>query len=175
MPAEVRKEWYKWLSGIKNIANFSFSWCVVRINSYKSAEMHVFSDAIPRLELVAALLTTHVACSVLQESNVKYERVVYWFDSAATLHLIRNSTRRFGVFVDARLAEIREISLLCNWRYFPTNLIPSEVGTRLIAPKKHKKFLPWIEGPKFLLSLDCEWPTLPVISDAINKSISSLI
>ena len=45
VPAEVSKEWYKWLSGIKDIANFSFPWCVVRDNAYKSAEMHVFSDA----------------------------------------------------------------------------------------------------------------------------------
>ena len=32
--------------------------------------------AIPPLKLFAAALATHVACSVLQESNVKYERVV---------------------------------------------------------------------------------------------------
>ena len=70
---------------------------------------------MPHLELVAASLATRVACSVLQESNVKYERVIYWSDSAANLHLIRNSTQRFGVFVDARLAEIRESSLVHNW------------------------------------------------------------
>ena len=56
---------------------------------------------------VQKIQDTTIACSVLLESNVKYERVIYWSDSAATLHLIRNSTRRFGVFVDARLAEIR--------------------------------------------------------------------
>ena len=175
VPADISKEGYKWLFGIKDIANFSFPWCIVRNNSYKSVEMHSFSDvrrtayavtcfgrfiyhdgsvslqflfgkskfcpvsgslSIPCLELVAASLTTRVACSVLQESNIKYECVIYWFDSAATLHLIRNSTRRFGVFADAHLAEIRETSQLCNWRYFPTNLNPSDVGTRLIAPKK---------------------------------------
>ena len=48
---------------------------------------------IPRLELVIALLATRVACSILQESNVKYKRIVYWSDSADTLQLIRNSTR----------------------------------------------------------------------------------
>ena len=29
VPAEIGKEWRKWLSGIKDIANFSFPWCVV--------------------------------------------------------------------------------------------------------------------------------------------------
>ena len=35
------------------------------------------SLTIPRLELVTGFLATRVACSVLQESNVKYERVTY--------------------------------------------------------------------------------------------------
>ena len=43
---------------------------------------------ILRLELVAAVLATRIAFSVLMESNVKYERVIYWSDSLATLHLI---------------------------------------------------------------------------------------
>ena len=73
---------------------------------------------------------------------MKYERVIYWSGSAATSHLIRNSTRRFAVFVYARLAEIRESSLICNWRYIPTNQNPSDVGTRLVAPKNRKKFFP---------------------------------
>ena len=92
------------------------------------------SLTIPRLELVAASLATQVACSVLQESNVKYECVVYWSDSAATLHLVQNRTQRFGIFVDARLAEIHKSLLICNWQYVPTNLNPSDVGTRVIVP-----------------------------------------
>ena len=74
------------------------------------------SLTIPRLELVAAALATRIACSVLQESNIKYERVVYWSDLSATLFLIRNNTRRFCVFVDSRLAEIRESSCVQNWK-----------------------------------------------------------
>ena len=42
------------------------------------------SLTIPHLELVAASLATRVTCSVLKESNVKYEHVVYWSNSAAT-------------------------------------------------------------------------------------------
>ena len=50
---------------------------------------------IPRLELVAASLATRVACSVLQESNVKYEGLTYWSESTAISHLKRSSTRCF--------------------------------------------------------------------------------
>ena len=127
------------------------------------------------LELVAAALVTRIPCSVLQENNIKYDYVIYWSDASATLHLICNNTRRFCVFVDSRLAEIRESSLVHNWRYCPTNLNPSDVGTRLIAPKYRKKFLPWVEGPEFILSLDCEWPSLPIIGDQIEKTISLFV
>ena len=64
--------------------------------------------SIPRLELVAAALSTRISKSMAQESNVKFKRIVYWLDSLSALHLIRNNTRRFCVFVDARLAEIRD-------------------------------------------------------------------
>ena len=70
--------------------------------------------SIPRLELVAAALATRVACLVLQENNIKFERVLYWTDSTAVLHLIRNNTRCLGVFVEARLAEIRGSSTVEN-------------------------------------------------------------
>ena len=106
---------------------------------------------IPRLELVAAALATRIANSMLQESNIKYERIVYWSDSLATLHLIHNNTRRFCVFVDSRLAEIRESSCVTDWKYCPTNLNLSVVGTRLIGPKNRKKFLPWVKGPGFII------------------------
>ena len=74
-----------------------------------------------------------------------------------------------------RLAEIRESSLANNLRYCPTHLNPSDVGTRLITPKNRKKILPWVKGPEFLLSLNCQWPSLPIIDDEVNKTISSFI
>ena len=37
VPAEISEEWRKWLSGTKDIANFSFPRYVVRYNLYKSA------------------------------------------------------------------------------------------------------------------------------------------
>ena len=49
------------------------------------------------------------------------------------------------------------------------------MGSRLIAPKNCKKFLPWVKGPEFLLPLNCEWPTLPILGDEVNKTISSFI
>ena len=43
------------------------------------------SLTIPHLELVVAALATRIACSVLQERDIKYEHAIYWSDSCATL------------------------------------------------------------------------------------------
>ena len=43
---------------------------------------------IPHLELVAAALPTRIVKSVVQESNIKYNRITYWSDSMSTLNLI---------------------------------------------------------------------------------------
>ena len=133
------------------------------------------SLTIPRLELVAASLATRVACSMLQESNIKYECVLCWSDSTAVLHLIRNNTRRLGVFVDALLAEICGSSLLEKWHYIPTDLNPSDVGPRVISPRNKKQFLPWVVGPEFLLAANYEFSVQPSAKGEIKETISSLI
>ena len=130
--------------------------------------------SIPRLELVAAALATRVACLVLQENNIKFDRVLYWTDSSAVLHLIRNNTRRLGVFVEARLAEIRGSSAVENWHYVPTALNCADVGTRVISPKNKKRFLPWFEGPIFLLATNFEFPTPPNVVNEVSETISAL-
>ena len=70
--------------------------------------------SIPHLELVAAAMATRISKSIVQESNIVFERIIYWSDSLSTLHLIRNNTRRFCVFVDAHLAEIHGSSLISD-------------------------------------------------------------
>ena len=109
------------------------------------------------LELVAATLDTRDIKSMVQESNVKYNRSIYWSDSLSTLHLIQNNTRRFYVFVNSCLSEIRESSCVSDWKYCPMVLNPADQGTRLISPKNKKKFLQWTKGPEFVLLAEQEW------------------
>ena len=49
------------------------------------------------------------------------------------------------------------------------------MSTRLIAPKNRKKFLPWVEGPEFLLLPETEWPSLPIAGDQVKSTLSSFI
>ena len=57
----------------------------------------------------------------------------------------------------------------------PNKPEPIRCGNPSDYSKRSKKFLPWVEGPEFLLSLDCEWPSLPITGDEVNKTISSFI
>ena len=91
--------------------------------------------SIPRLELVTAAMATRISKSIVQESNIVFECIIYWSDSLSTLYLIRNNTRRFCVFVDVRLAEICGSSLVSDWRYCPSAQNSADVGTKKLAPK----------------------------------------
>ena len=95
--------------------------------------------------------------------------------SSPTLHLIRNNSRRFCVFVDSRLAEIHESSCVENCQYCLTKLNPSDMGTCLIVPKNHKKFLPWVEGPTYLLLPETDWPRMPIKGDQVKSSLALFI
>merc|ERR1712055_666971 len=92
----------------------------------------------------------------------------------AVLHLIQNNTRRLGVFVEARLAEIRGSSAVENWHYIPTALNCADVGTRVISPKNKKKFLPWFEGPAFLLAVDFKFPSPPNAINEVSETIAAV-
>ena len=41
----VKKDWNKWLSGIKTVLNYDLLRCVTKNSTYKSAEMHVFANS----------------------------------------------------------------------------------------------------------------------------------
>ena len=62
--------------------------------------------------------------------------------------------------MDVRLAEIRSSSGVADWNYCPTVQNATYVGARLISPKNKNKFLPWLEGPKFLTLLKRKRPVI---------------
>ena len=118
--------------------------------------------------IVTAAMATRISKSIAQESNINFERTIYWSDSLSTLHLIRNNTKRFCVFVDACLAEIRDSSHMTDWWFCPSNQNPADVGgSRIIMQKNSRKFLPWFKGPSFLLSSENNWPKMPFEKDQI--------
>ena len=72
------------------------------------------------------------------------------------------------------LEESWDLTFFENWHYVPTALNCTDVGTRIISPKNKKRFLPWFEGPTFLLADNYEFPTPPNANDEVREAISAL-
>ena len=62
--------------------------------------------SIPRLELVAATMATKVDVLLRNNFGSSLSESVFWTDSMTVLYMIRNSAKRFPVFVSNRLAQI---------------------------------------------------------------------
>ena len=103
---------------------------------------------VPRLELQAAQLGTRLAKTIGIEHNFTIKRRVLWSDSTAVLYWLRHDPKDFKVFVANRLKEIRENSLLNEWRYVPTKENPADDATRL-APGSLREGSRWLNGPIF--------------------------
>ena len=66
--------------------------------------------SIPRLELTAATMAARADSMLRAELGKMVTDSIFWTDSLVVLFMIRNSTKRFPVFVANRLSQIEEIS-----------------------------------------------------------------
>ena len=110
-----------------SLINGSFHTALITSKS-RVALLKVMS--IPRLELQAALLGTTLAKMIISEHKFQITRRVFWTGSKTVLHWIKMDPREFKIFVANRLEEIRDNSLLSEWKWVPTKENPADDGTR---------------------------------------------
>ena len=115
------------------------------------------SVSIPRLELTAATLAVKINSFLMQALDIDIDRIVYWTDSMTTLQYIRNETTRYHVFVANRLAMIWDGSRVDQWKFVNGHLNPADEASR-----GYQTFR-WLNGPKFLLCHEDDWPEEPLI------------
>ena len=85
--------------------------CIMRNFVFGKARLAPLkSVSIPRLELVAAALAARVDSMLRCELPTVMAKSVFCTDSLAVLFMVKNSTKRFPVFVGNRLSQIEEIS-----------------------------------------------------------------
>ena len=85
----------------KNICSFVFS------KSRLSTLKEQCSIVIPKLELQAAVTTVWLKCTTLEEIDFDIGNIRFWTDLKITLSYIRNSSKRFSVYIINRLHEIK--------------------------------------------------------------------
>ena len=123
---------------------------------------------IPRLELMACVLSTHL--SRIVKGQLPWSgKEFFWSDSSVALGYIRNTSTRFKVFVANRVQTIRDRTEVKDWHQVSSEDNPADDGSR------GNQSLRWLQGPNFLY--ECKLPDpvssdVPDISDACVLSVS---
>ena len=105
---------------------------------------------IPRLELVAAVLSVRV--SELLRKQLKYDDVkeTFWCDSQVTLGYISNDAKKFHVFVANRIQQIRDCTEPSQWNYIRSQENPADYASRGLTVTNLLNSSFWFTGPAFL-------------------------
>ncbi len=123
----------------------------------KSRVSPIKAVAIPRLELMGAVLSTRLAKNILKVlPNVV--GTTFWRDSTNVLHWIRSESRTFKQFVANRVGEIHRETDPDQWRHVPGELNPADLPTRGMSATELAESKLWIEGPEFLRTDESTWP-----------------
>ena len=92
---------------------------VIQFVSAKSRVAPLKPLTIPRMELQAAVLAVRLARPILDETRMKFEKVIFFSDSSIVISWIHSQVREFKPFVSARIAEIQSKPEPCQWRHIP--------------------------------------------------------
>ncbi|XP_071946012.1 uncharacterized protein [Antedon mediterranea] len=103
---------------------------------------------IPRLELQAALVATRLHTIIIDETRIKFNKVIFLTDSMIVLAWIRSQARGFKSFVSNRIGEIQSMSEPSQWRHVPGEHNVADDVSRGIPVKQLNGR--WRIGPEFL-------------------------
>ena len=120
---------------------------------------------IPRLELMAAVLSTKLAMIIRKELKWSFKEF-FWTDSNIVLGYIKNTTKRFKIFIANRIQMIHNVTNTNNWFHIDTKENPADDGSR--ARLTHR----WYHGPKLLITFK-DPPSQCIISDLPEICLSS--
>ena len=122
---------------------------------------------IPHLELQAAVLSTRLYQTIVEETRFKFEKVIFFTDSNIVLSWIRSQAREFKPFVSARVAEIQSNSDPAQWRHVPGELnVADDVSRGIPAQRLTGR---WKHGPEFLQLPEDEWPHEASTLNVLNE------
>ena len=128
--------------------------------------------SIPRLELIAAVLAVKLDKLVRKELEVMNCPSTFWTDSTAMLFSIKNSTKKFPVFVANRLATIEKYCNASQGRHVSTKLNPADIASCGAFANSIVSHNPWLSGPEFLRHSHTHWPSDPKTNE--QTSLESL-
>ena len=106
--------------------------------------------SIPRLELMAAVLSLHLANTVAEVYKIDQMNVNYWTDSMNVLWWVRNHSRKFKPFVANRISQIQRLSTPEKWNHVRTKENPTDLLSRRMLIEDLAMSDLWWYGPENL-------------------------
>ena len=114
---------------------------------------------VPKLELQAAVYGVRLRKQILNEHDVKIDKIYHWTDSSTVLQWLQAAHKKQQVFVANRAAEILENSSMDQWRHVKGVENPADIGTRGMSIEGLKESV-WLNGPAWLQADEEKWPKL---------------
>ncbi|PFX12586.1 hypothetical protein AWC38_SpisGene23429 [Stylophora pistillata] len=112
---------------------------------------------LPRLELMAAVITARLGTYVKGAIDCPISRIVCWTDNSSTLHWIRGAASQWKPFVANRVIEIQSLLDPGVWRYCPGPQNPADLPTRGLSASQFGESLLWWKGPSWLQESEKDW------------------
>ena len=104
---------------------------------------------IPKLELQAAVHGVRLRKQILNEHDVRIDKIFHWTNSSTVLQWLQAAHMKQQVFVANRAAEILENSSMDQWRHVKVVENPADIGTRGRSIEGLKESI-WLNGPAWL-------------------------
>jgi len=104
---------------------------------------------IPRLELMAAVLSAKADVALRSELRLQVKQSYFWTDSEIVLAYLNNHTARYQVFVGNRVSQITKQTDVKQWFHVPGIDNPADLITRVQDPITFDMGK-WTKGPQFL-------------------------
>lgn len=116
---------------------------------------------IPRMELTAAVIAVKMDKMLQCELQLQLDESIFWTDSITVIKYIENDAARYKTFVANRVSLIKEATKPSQWKYVSTADNPADQASRGLSAERLLQSESWIQGPRFLLRPEGEWPARP--------------
>ena len=105
---------------------------------------------VSRFELPAAVLAVRVKLAILNKLKFPVLTVRLWSDSQIIIKYIRNTNKKFSLFVMNRLHKIRLNSTITKWNYVLRSENPADMCTCYTPLQQLHPESVWINKPNLL-------------------------
>ena len=128
------------------------------------------SYIIPGLELMLCLLLSKLIVTVKKavECEVDLSGIFCWSDSEMVLWCIRKQSKKWDVWVQNRVADIRHYRSAFHWSHVPSHLNASDISIRSISLQKFIESSSY-NCPSFLLHSASEWPNKNICPSHLSE------